>query len=300
MKVAITGANGFVGRNLIASCLRRDTDDIRALISERPGAEGELLGEFLSRALDVRCVDVRRPETLRGAFDGVETVVHTVAIPTERHGRFGDVNVGGVRNVIAEAERAGVRRFVHLAAIGASPGSPYPYLRSKGQGQAIVRGSRIPSVVLRPSLLFGAGDDFFPRLAFSLAFPVVPIPGDGKARFQPLHVRDLAAALRSAMHRPIHDVIGVHELGGPEVVTYDDLLGEAARALGKRRPVVHVPARLMKPGAWALGLLLRDPPVTSGQLDLLAVDNTCVENAIEPVFGVRPRPFRGGLAYLKR
>ncbi len=299
MRIAITGASGFVGRNLLAS-LGRDglAGGVRALISERPGAARELPSTAVP--LDIRRVDVRRPESLRGAFEGVETVVHTVAIPTERHGRFGDVNVAGVSNVVAEAERAGVERLVHLAAIGASPDSPYPYLRSKGQGQAIVRGSRIPSVVLRPSLLFGEGDDFFPRLSFSLAFPVVPVPGDGQARFQPLHVRDLAAALRSAMHRPIHDVIGVHEVGGPEIVTYDELLAEAALALGKRRRTLHVPVPLMKPGAWALGLVLRDPPVTVPQLDLLAVDNTCAANAIEHTFGVRPRPFRGGLAYLKR
>src|SRR3989442_14095131 len=197
--IAVTGANGFVGRHLVAR-LRAAGRPVRALISERPDAERGLreggAGSEVGRG------DVRRPETLRGVFDGCEAVVHTVAVPTERAQTFGAVNVGGVANVVAEAERAGAGRLVHVSAIGADPASPYPYLRSKGEGQALVARSAVPSVVLRPSLLFGEGDDFFRRLVFSLAVPIVPVPGDGKARFQPLHVDDLAAALLAAALRP--------------------------------------------------------------------------------------------------
>ena len=134
MRVAITGANGFVGRNLIALLLE-DTpaSEIRAIVRDQDGARS-----VLPAGLDVRAADVTRAETLRGAFDGVDAVVHTVAIPTERRSRFDEVNVRGVENVVAEAERAGVRRIVHISTIGASPDSPYPYLRSKGRGQAAV------------------------------------------------------------------------------------------------------------------------------------------------------------------
>ena len=290
MKVAITGANGFVGRHVAARLAGRH--DVRALISERAGAERELP----SGIADVRRVDVRRAETLAGAFEGVALVVHTVAIPTERHGRFAEVNVAGTAHVVAEARRAGVRRLVHMSALGADPRSPYPYLRSKGEGQALVTGSGIDHVVLRPSLLFGEGDDFFPRLRLTLAFPVVPVPGDGKARFQPIHVDDVAQAVAAAVDRP--EIRGVHEIGGPEPVTYDQMLAEAMRGTGKRRVTVHVPVPLMKVPALAMGLL-PDPPVTVQQLDLLAVDNTPAPNAIEAVFGVRPRPFRGALGYLR-
>lgn len=292
MRVAVTGANGFVGRTLLARL--RGRHDVRALISKRTGAEREL--PDAGAGVEVRRVDVREAETLRGAFDGREAVVHTVAIPTERRQRFAEVNVGGVANVVAEARRAAVGRLVHIAAIGADPASPYPYLRSKGQGQEIVTGSGIPHVVLRPSLLFGKGDDFFPRLAFSLRFPIVPVPGDGKSRFQPLHVDDLAQALVAALERPA--IAGVFEVGGPEPATYDELLAEAMGGLGKRRPTLHLPVMLMKPPAWLMGLVLSDPPVTVDQLDLLAVDNTPHENALTPIFGVRPRPFRGALTYL--
>ena len=295
--IAVSGANGFVGRHLVAR-LREAGAPVRALISERPGAERELPGG--GEGLEVRRVDVRHGETLRGALDGCDAVVHTVAIPTERKQAFDAVNVRGVANVVAEARRAGVGRLVHLSAIGADPASPFPYLRSKGQGQALVASGGIPFVVLRPSLLFGEGDDFFHRLAFSLAFPIVPVPGDGKARFQPLHVLDLAAALQAALARRIDEVAGVHEVGGPELITYDELLAEAMRGTGKHRPTIHLPVPLMKPPALLMGLVMPDPPVTVPQLDLLAVDNTPRENAIERVFGVRPRPFRGALDYLRR
>jgi NADH dehydrogenase len=294
MRVAVTGASGFVGRHLVARLLLGN-HDVRALISERRGAEKDLPSGG-ARQIDIRRGDVRKSESLRGAFDGVDAVVHTVAIPTERRQRFADVNVAGVAHVVAEARRAGVERFVHMSAIGASTTSPYPYLRSKGEGQAIVTGSGIAHVVLQSSLLFGEGDDFFPRLAFSLLFPVVPVPGDGTSRFQPVHVDDVAQALVAAVERP--EIAGVYEIGGAEPVTYDEMLAEAMRGVGKRRPTLHVPVPLMKPPAFLMGLVMPDPPVTVAQLDLLGVDNTPRHNALEPVFGVRPRPFKGALDYL--
>ena len=296
MRVAVTGANGFVGRHLVAQLLERG-HDVRALISERPGAEKDL-PESGGSQLDVRRADVRKPESLRGAFDGIDAVVHTVAVPTERKQKFAEVNVAGVAHVVAEARRAGVGRIVHMGALRADPDSPYPYLRSKGQGEALVTGSGIPHVVLQPSLLFGRGDDFFPRLAFTLMFPVVPVPGDGKARFQPIHVDDIAQALVNAVER--REITGVHEIGGAEPVTYDEMLAETMRATGKRRPTLHLPVPLMKPPAVVMGLVMADPPVTVAQLDLLAVDNTPRKNALEPVFGVHPRPFKGALDYLRQ
>jgi uncharacterized protein YbjT (DUF2867 family) len=295
MRVVVTGANGFVGRHAIPRLLL-GRHQVRAVISERPGAEKELPGAGAD--VDVRRADVRKPESLRGAFDGYEAIIHTVAIPTERKQRFAEVNVAGVAHVVAEARRAGVSRMVHMSALGADPASPYPYLRSKGEGQALVTGSGIGHVVLRPSLLFGEGDDFFPRLAFSLLFPVVPVPGDGKSRFQPLHVDDLAQAIVAAVER--REISGIHEIGGPEPVTYDDLLAETMRGTGKRRPTLHVPVTLMKPPAMVMGIFMSDPPVTVDQLDLLAVDNTPGQNALTPVFGVEPRPFKGALDYLRR
>jgi NADH dehydrogenase len=296
MRVAVTGANGFVGRHLIAQLLQRG-HDVRALISERPGAEKDL-SESGGSNVDVRRADVRKPESLRGAFDGIDAVVHTVAVPTERKQKFADVNVAGVAHVVAEARRAGVGRIVHMGALRADPDSPYPYLRSKGQGEALVTGSGISHVVLQPSLLFGKGDDFFPRLAFTLMFPVVPVPGDGKARFQPIHVDDIAQALVNAVER--REITGVHEIGGAEPVTYDEMLAETMRATGKRRPTLHLPVPLMKPPAILMSLVMADPPVTVAQLDLLAVDNTPRKNALEPVFGVHPRPFKGALDYLRQ
>jgi uncharacterized protein YbjT (DUF2867 family) len=294
MRVAVAGANGFVGRHAVARLLLGG-HDVRALISERPGAEKELPGA--GAQMDVRRIDVRNPESVRGAFDGVDAVIHTVAIPTERKQRFAEVNVAGVAHVVAEARRTGVPRIVHMSALCADPASPYPYLRSKGEGQAIVTGSGIAHVVLRPSLLFGEGDDFFPRLAFSLLFPVVPVPGNGKSRFQPVHVDDIAQALVAAVER--REIAGVHEIGGAEPVTYDEMLAETMRGVGKRRPTLHVPVPLMKPPAFVMGLVMPDPPVTIAQLDLLAVDSTPRQNALEPIFGVRPRPFKGALDYLR-
>jgi uncharacterized protein YbjT (DUF2867 family) len=293
VRIAITGANGFVGRHLIAALLEAEgPDEIRALVRD-PGRAAD---ELPRAGLDVRRADVTDPTSLGGAFDGVDVVVHTVAIPTERRASFERVNAEGTRAVVREAERAGVRKIVHLSAIGASPESPYPFLRSKGEGEAAVAASPVPHVVLRPSVLFGPGDDFFPRLRFSLRFPVVPLPGGGVARFQPLHVEDLALAIQVAARGP---AAGAFELGGPVPVTYRQMLEETMRAYGTRRPTMPLPVILMKPAAFLFERVMADPPVTVRQLDLLAVDNTPHPNAIDQVFGVRPRAFLGGgLSYL--
>src|SRR5438445_25124 len=100
MRVAVTGANGFVGRHAISRLLLGG-HAVRALISERPGAEKELPGA--GAEMDVRRGDVRKPESLRGAFDGFDAVIHTVAVPTERKQKFADVNVAGVAHVVAGA-----------------------------------------------------------------------------------------------------------------------------------------------------------------------------------------------------
>lgn len=293
MKIAITGANGFVGRNLIALLLA-DTSptDIRAIVRDPARAAAELPRV----GLELRRADVTDPATLRGVFDGVDAVVHTVAIPTERHDTFERINVHGTRAVVREAERAGVRKLIHLGALRGSPESPYPYLRSKGEGQVAVQASAVPNVIFCPAILFGPGDDFFPRLRFSLRFPIVPLPDGGTARFQPLHVADLALALRVALRGPL---TGTYEVGGPEAVTYRQLVEETMRGYGVRRPTMPLPVPLMKPAAFLFERTMADPPVTVAQLDLLAVDNTPQPNAIDQVFGVRPRPFLGGgLSYL--
>src|SRR5439155_22807311 len=121
MRVAVTGANGFVGRHLLARLAGRH--QVRAIVSERPGAERDLPNG--GAGVEVRRSDVRPAETLRGAFDDVDAVVHTVAVPTERAQRFPEVNVAGVPHVVAEARPAGARPLVELSAVGASPVTPF-------------------------------------------------------------------------------------------------------------------------------------------------------------------------------
>src|SRR5207245_9680723 len=111
MTVAVQGHTGVVVRHGVAGLLPR-RDEVRALGSERPGSEGELPGG--GAGMEGRRADVRRPETLRGAFDGVDAIVHTVAIPTERKQKFADVNVAGVAHMVEEARRADVARSVHM------------------------------------------------------------------------------------------------------------------------------------------------------------------------------------------
>jgi NADH dehydrogenase len=165
-----------------------------------------------------------------------------------------------------------------------------------------VRSSGLDWTIFRPSIIFGPGDGFISTLAGVVrSFPVTPIAGDGQSRFQPVAVGDVAAAFVRAIDDP--ETIGqTYELGGPDVVTYEQLLGLIARQLGKSRPSIHLPVPLVR-FAVAISKPLPKrlrPPVTTEQLKMLALDNTTAHSATEQLIGRSPLSLEGNLDYIHR
>ncbi len=291
--ILVTGAAGFLGRHVVKT-LRQAGHPVRALLhTGRPEAVTPYGAE--------PCYgDVRDITSLHQAMVGAEAVVHLAAIIREKgRATFQGVNHQGTANVIAAAQEAGVQRILHLSVIGAQDNPRYPYLRSKWQGeQAVIQGG-VPYTILRPSFLFGEGDEFFNLLAGVVkALPLVPIAGSGKARFQPIWVEDVARCVELGLStgRLVDQTI---KIGGSEHFTYDGLIDLVAATLGARRVKVHVPLPLMGFLATMMGVLPR-PPVTRQQLAMLAVDSVTQLDAVERYFGFQPRPISGNLDYVRR
>ncbi|PYP75588.1 MAG: hypothetical protein DMD25_12610 [Gemmatimonadetes bacterium] len=227
---------------------------------------------------------------------GANAVVHLVGIIVEKGpATFHAVHVDGTRRVVEAARQAGIERFVHMSAVGArDERGATPYHRTKWHAEQLVRASGLSHAVFRPSIISGPESAPIRTLARLHRWsPVVPVFGDGRFPTQPVWVEDVALAFALSVEQP--SLSGVFELGGPQVLTYEEFLLAIGRAAGHPRPLVHMPLALARAAAGAFDLLGAAAPLTSDQLQMLVEGSATPDNAIESVFGIRPIPFEQGL-----
>ncbi|MBM3924888.1 MAG: complex I NDUFA9 subunit family protein [SAR202 cluster bacterium] len=294
MFVLVTGATGFVGRHVVKELLARG-HAVRALVHRKP-ANG-----VLPAPVEAAQGSVSNKKSLQPAAQGCDAVIHLVAVIRKRGPNpFDRINVEGTRNVVQAAKSAGAKRFIHVSALGAQNNERYPYLLSKWRSEEAVKSAGLPYVIYRFSIMFGEGDEFTNSLAGLVkAFPIVPVVGSGKNKFQPIHVEDVARCIVLSLERP--ELNGdTLELGGPQYLTYDDIIDVIARTLGKRPPKLHIPVAVMKPMAALMDIATPRSPVTTDQLDLLAVPNYAEIGSVEKASGFSPRPMEGNLDYVKK
>ncbi len=242
----VIGGSGFLGRYIVkrlaaaSHVVRVAVRDPETAMSLRPmGRVGQVVPLYANITAD---------GTLARAIEGADIVVNLVGILAERRaGDFAAIQAEGAGRVARLAAAAGVKRLVHVSAIGADAGSPSAYARSKAQGEALVREHFPTATILRPSLVFGPEDQFFNRFAsLAMISPIMPVIA-GASRFQPVFVGDVADAVMEAVSRP--DAWGqLYELGGPRVMTFREILGWILAQTGRHRPLVSMPdaaARLM-------------------------------------------------------
>jgi NADH dehydrogenase len=296
--VFVTGGTGFIGRYLLFA-LKQAAYEIRCLARTSGRA-----AYCRDKGFEASIGNILEGETLKGSLDGVDMVVHLVGIIEDRGDiTFERVHVGGTRNIVEEAKRAGVRCFFYQSALGASPNSSSRYQRTKAEAEEIVKKSGIPFTIFRPSLIIGEKDGFTEKLMELVRLgPVVAVPGDGNAKSQPMDVNDWVTCFMSVINRP--DAMGkTYEFGGPEHLTYNEIVSQLMEVMGVKKPVVHMPMSFMRAGvpfvgiAQGLGKFLRKkvPSVTSEQLKLLSMDNVCDTTSVERLFGFRPITFRESL-----
>jgi NADH dehydrogenase len=302
--ILLTGANGFVGSHVLPALLAAG-HDVVALVRDRQA--GDAVHAPLAQADRARVTgrlgDVTEPATLPAALRGCEAVVHLVAIPRDQNGGRDllRVNTEGTRNMVDAARAAGVRRFVHQSAMGVTEDPALHYATSKARAEDVVRHSGLDWTILKPSLLWGQGDGFFSLIAMLARWSpgVIAVPGNGRARFQPLWVEDLARVVAEVLASDI-TVGHTYELGGPAYWTYTEITREVLAALGKQRLIVPMPVPLISLVAGGAETLHLPFPVATDQLRQLKLDNIGPLHGIEQHFGFRPRPMNGHLGYLRR
>ncbi|MDA8432133.1 MAG: complex I NDUFA9 subunit family protein [Nitrospiraceae bacterium] len=288
--IFIAGATGFVGGHLVEH-LRSKGLGMKCLVRSEAKAKS-----LAAQGIEVVRGDVTDGSSIRGVLGPDDLVVHLVGIIEEKKGAtFQGVHVEGTANLVAEAKRAGVRHFFYQSALGADGGSWSGYLRTKAEAEEIVLSSGLEYTIFRPSLIIGPWDGFTRKMLDMLRLsPVIPIPGEGKAKFQPIYIMDWLRCIDKVIEDP-KSYCSRFELGGPEQLSYREIVGMLAEAAGLKKPVFNVPMGLMRLSAAFLGAVLSSPPVTSDQLRLLESDNVCAPDAVERNFGFRPTTLREAL-----
>jgi uncharacterized protein YbjT (DUF2867 family) len=289
MKVFLTGATGFVGKNMVRRLLA-EGHVVRALVrdpqkSNQPAQAG----------VELVAGDVVEGTGLEVGLHGCDAVMHLVGIIVEKgKNTFEAVHHMGTRNVVEAAKRAGIRRFIQMSALGVRADGPTAYQTTKWRGEEEVRKSGIPYCILRPSLIFGPGDGFVTQMMETMRTAPLfrPVPGNGSPRFRPIFIDDVTACFARALTAEAATNQTI-ELGGADELPLNQVLAEIARCAGIRKPAVNIPMPLMFAGAYFAQTLLKNPPVTVGQLRMLREGSTCDIRPMERILGVSPRGFSG-------
>lgn len=297
MKILVTGGTGFVGTHLVNALARRG-HDVAVLARNPDGARNRF-----NRPVERLRGNVLDVPSLTAALRGRDAVVHLVGIIHEQGAQtFDRMHRQAAENVVAAAREAGVRRLVHMSAMGASEDAPSEYSRTKAAGERAVTQSDLDWTVFRPSIVFGPGDGFVSLLApIVRKNPVfIPVIGRGETRFQPVSVYDVARVFTDALEKP-ETIRKTFEVGGPDVLTLNEIYREIATVVGKRRkPLIHMPlwwGRFLagRFEALARGGWMAHPPLTRDQLKSLSRDNVGDVSATVDVFDGEWREFRSGL-----
>ncbi|MDX6506024.1 MAG: hypothetical protein QOG06_668 [Gaiellaceae bacterium] len=283
--ILVTGATGFIGPR-VAHALRERDLAIRALV-RRPSDRGA--ATLAAWGAELVQGDMTDSDSIRRAVDGCETVVHLVAVRQGNAEQFRSVMEEGTRDLVTASHEAGVRRFVLMSALGTSEETKdlVPYYHAKWEQEQTVRGSGIEHVIFRPSFVFARDGGILPtfrRLA-RLA-PVTPIIGSGRQRIQPIWIENVAAYFAQGVDRA-EAANRTFELGGPDVVSWNEFWERLKKALGQRRPSVHVPTSLMRANALLTERLPGNIPLTRDLLTMLEHgDNVTSDDEAVRAFGL--------------
>jgi uncharacterized protein YbjT (DUF2867 family) len=280
-KIAVLGSSGFIGTHLTLFLLqmgyhlnllhhRTDPD----YVSPRGQIES-VTGSINDEDALVRC------------FAGCSHVYHLVGIIAEtRTQTFQRTVAEGSRTIIEAARKAGVAKIIYLSALGASKDAETAYFRTKWEAEQAVIDSGLDYTIFRPSIVYGVRDKFINMIASMVKYsPIVPVIGDGQYRLQPIYVEELAAVMAHAS-RAEHTGGKIYEVGGPEQLTYMEILDIILRVMGRKRLVMKVPISWARMAAAVMEKILKPAPLTRDQIRMLEKESICDHTIVEKEFGV--------------
>ncbi len=296
MRILVTGGTGVVGEAAVEALVERG-HEVR-LFSRN--AEKDV--EQWPDVVEAMPGDVGNAAQVRNSAEGCDAVVHVVGIVAETPPEvtFDRINVQGTANVVREAERAKVKRFIYISSLGADRGES-DYHKSKKRAEDVVRTFEGNWTILRPGNVYGPGDDVISLLLKMVrSLPAIPVIDSGDQPFQPIWAGDLGEAIAVTVERK-DLATRTLELGGLEITSMNDVLDRLAKITGKQPARVPVPSFLASIGAKAAGLFGVDIPVNEGQIQMLIEGNVLKDqtrNALTETLGITPTPLEDGLALL--
>lgn len=299
--ILVAGGTGLLG-SAITQALIDKGHDVRVMTRNPASVARRWDGK-----VDAVEGDVKRPETLSAAMEGVHVAVDAVQFPNmpiedpKKGFTFKAVDLEGTKALVDAATGAGVGQFIGLSGAGAAEHAKYHWLRYKWQEEQYIAASGVPYVIFRPSWIYGPDDVSLNRfLGFAKFLPFVPIIGNGNAiRINPLFVDDIGKHAAAAVQ---NDAVmnRIFEIGGPQVLTMNEVVQTALKVMGKRRFLLPQPKFLMKPVA-AIVQHVPGRPLTPDAIDFITSDGVVDTTALQEAFGLRLTPLEEGLrTYLPR
>lgn len=298
MKLLVTGASGFVGAH-VARIASEQGCEVRGLV--RPSSDRALL-----QGADVAVVvgDITEPASLPAAVAGVDAIVHCAATTSETSPDLAAsrrTNVDGTRHLLDVAAAHDVSRFVFISSQSAMPANTGAYGTTKLEAERLVGGAGVAFTTLRPSTVYGLGArGLFAKIAgFVQRLPVIPIIGDGRQRFRPIYVDDVAAAILACLTS--ERTIGrTYDLGGLDGVSFAEFIDGIGDLYDRHPPKLRLPIPLCMALARISGLVLRHPPLTVDNIIGLTQMSECDIAAAQREFNFSPRRFRDGIEAMRQ
>jgi NADH dehydrogenase len=274
--ILVTGGTGFVGPKVVHALRERDLA-VRCLVRDPSARSAQALSAW---GCELTSGDMTDAASLRTAVEGCEVVVHLVAIRQGPGEEFRRVMEQGTADLVAAAQEAGVRRFVLMSALGTSEETKdlVPYYHAKWEMEQTVSASPLEHVIFRPSFIFAREGGILPTFRrLARVTPVTPVIGGGRQRIQPVWIDDVGAYFAASVDKP-EAADRIFELGGPDVVSWNEFWQRLKKALGVRRPTVHVPVGLMRMNALVTERLPGNIPLTRDLLTMLEHGDNVVSN----------------------
>jgi NADH dehydrogenase len=298
--ILVSGGTGLVGSAVVAELLRRG-EQVAVL-----GRDADRIRRRFGDSVEARAADVRDPASIPAAMPGVDVVINAVQFPnspieSKRRGwTFEVADYQGTVNQVDAAKQAGVRRFVYVSGAGAAPAAPKHWFRFKWQAEQYLANGGLEWTILRQTWVYGPNDKSLNRLLkFGRFLPFIPMFGDGQQAMQPVFIDDVGRVLADAALRP-EAANQLFEIGGPDVMTMNDVLKTALDVMGKKRPILHQPVAVGKALGTLLSLLPSPPlppmPISADAVDFIAEPAVADTTRLQQVLQPQLTPFREGLA----
>jgi NADH dehydrogenase len=293
--IFLTGATGFVGSNLLRDLLK-DGYKVTCLIRDRNrGRKIEEIGASV-------CIgDILNIDSLIKGMEGADTVIHLVGIIYERkESTFYKIHYEGTKNIIDAMKSLSINRYIHMSALGTRKNAKSNYHRTKFLAEEYVRNSGVNYTIFRPSIIYGEGDQFINMLVKMVKFlPIIPIIGSGKNLLQPININNISQYFIGAIGNKKTNS-KTYEIGGPDRISFEELIRLISDILNKKRLHIHIPSSLMKINAIMMEKILPKSLITKDQLMMIEEDNICdIEDTLND-FNVDLIPLKEGLRnYIK-